>query len=75
MEIGTGLHQQRMQHQVSAGYGYAWDGDLTLNRPSRLSFRQTWGRLYGGSNAGVLYSNVTNGYPSLNVGFRAALVV
>ena len=59
----------------SAGYGYAWDGDLTLIGHLSFPFVLRGGDCFSGSSAGVLYSNVTNGYPSLNVGFRAALVV
>ena len=59
----------------SVGYGYAWDGDLTLIGHFAYPFVKRGGDLYGGSNAGVLYSDVTNGYPYSSDGFRAALVV
>ena len=54
---------------------HAWDGDLTLIGHLSFPFVLRGGDCFSGSSAGVLYSNVTNGYPSLNVGFRAALVV
>ena len=59
----------------SVGYGYAWDGDLTLIGHFAYPFVKRGGDLYGGSNAGVLYSDVTNGYPYSSDGVRAALVV
>ena len=59
----------------SAGYGYAWDGDLTLIGHLASPFVERGGYCDNGGNAGVLYSDVTNGYPYSSDGFRAALVV
>ena len=59
----------------SAGYGYAWDGDLTLIGHLAFPFVSRGGACDNGSSAGVLYSNITYGYPYYNGGFRAALVV
>ena len=59
----------------SAGYGYAWDGDLTLIGHLAYPFVERGGACNYGSVAGVLYSDITNGYPGYYYGFRAALVV
>ena len=59
----------------SAGYGYAWDGDLTLIGHLAYPFVIRGGYCSDGSGAGVLCSNITDGYPSYLHGFRAALVV
>ena len=59
----------------SAGYGYAWDGDLTLMGHLASPFVMRGGGCNSGSGAGVLYSNVTDGNPGTSYGFRAALVV
>ena len=59
----------------SAGYGYAWDGDLTLIGHLACPFVDRGGSCHNGSDAGVFYSSFTLGYPSLSYGFRAALVV
>ena len=59
----------------SAGYGYAWDGDLTLIGYLACPFVLRGGNCNNGSGAGVLYSNITDGDPNFSSGFRAALVV
>ena len=59
----------------SAGYGYAWDGDLTLIGHLAFPFVIRGGGCYYGSIAGVIYSDVTGGGPDYLSGFRAALVV
>ena len=59
----------------SAGYGYAWDRDLTLTGYLACPFFVREGLCDNGSNAGVLYSNITYGSHGSDVGFRAALVV
>ena len=59
----------------SVGYGYAWDGDLTLIGHLACPFVLRGGLCIYGSGAGVLYSDVTGGYGSNNSGFRAVLVV
>ena len=59
----------------SAGYGYAWDGDLTLIGHLASPFVERGGYCDNGGNAGVLYSDITSGYPTYHSGFRAALVV
>ena len=59
----------------SAGYGYAWDGDLTLIGHLACPFVGRGGDCGSGSYAGVLYSYITGGYPNIYYGFRAALVV
>ena len=59
----------------SAGYGYAWDRDLTLTGYLACPFFVRGGLCDNGSNAGVLYSNITYGSHGSDVGFRAALVV
>ena len=59
----------------SAGYGYAWDGDLTLIGHLACPFVGRGGNCGNGSGAGVFYSIITSGYPYNIYGFRAALVV
>ena len=59
----------------SAGYGYAWDGDLTFIGHLACPFVERGGDCNAGSGAGVLSSNITGGYPYYYGGFRAALVV
>ena len=59
----------------SVGYGYAWDGDLTLIGHLACPFVVRGGNCYNGSTAGVLCSGLTSGYPYHSYGFRAALVV
>ncbi len=59
----------------SAGYGYAWDGDLTLIGHLAFPFVERGGYCDNGSDAGVLYSVITDGSPYNYYGFRAALVV
>ena len=59
----------------SAGYGYAWDGDLTLIGHLACPFVRRGGDCASGSGTGVLSSNIADGYPDYNSGFRAALVV
>ena len=59
----------------SAGYGYAWDRDLTLTGYLASPFVIRGGSCFDGSGAGVLYSNFTDGHPYYYYGFRAALVV
>ena len=59
----------------SAGYGYAWDGNLILIGHLACPFVDRGGSCHNGSDAGVFYSSFTLGYPSLSYGFRAALVV
>ena len=59
----------------SAGYGYAWDGDLTLIGHMVYPFVIRGGNCNNGGGAGVLFSRFTSGYPYHDNGFRAALVV
>ena len=59
----------------SAGYGYAWDGNLILIGHLACPFVDRGGSCHNGSDAGVFYSSFTLGYPSYLDGFRAALVV
>ena len=59
----------------SAGYGYAWDGDLTLIGHLACPFVIRGGNCNNGGGAGVLFSRFTSGYPYHDNGFRAALVV
>ena len=59
----------------SAGYGYAWDRDLTLTGHLAFPFVIRGGTCYNGGGAGVLYSHFAGGYPDDGDGFRAALVV
>ena len=59
----------------STGYRYAWDGDLTLIGHLAYPFVIRGGYCSDGSGAGVLCSNITDGYPSYLHGFRAAFVV
>ena len=59
----------------SAGYGDAWDGDLTLIGHLACPFVGRGGSCFNGSGAGVLYSDITDGGPGGGSGFRAALVV
>ena len=59
----------------SAGYGYTWDGDLTLIGHLACPFVVRGGGCDNGGGAGVLYSGVASGYLHYNDGFRAALVV
>ena len=59
----------------SNGYGYAWDGDLTLIGHLAAPFIVRGGFCNNDNVAGVLYYNITDGYPHYYYGFRAALVV
>ena len=59
----------------SAGYGHAWDGDLTLIGHLACPFVGRGGGCSGGSVAGVFCSDITDGGPGGGSGFRAALVV
>ena len=59
----------------SNGYGYAWDGDLTLIGHLAAPFIVRGGFCNNDSVAGVLYYNITDGYPHYYYGFRATLVV
>ena len=45
----------------SVGYGYAWDGDLTLIGHLACPFVVRGGHCNNGSTAGVLYSYITDG--------------
>ena len=58
----------------SVRYGYAWDGDLTLIGHLDCPFVGRGGNCHSGSGAGVLYSDITDGYGNYNYGFRAVLV-
>ena len=59
----------------SAGYGYTWDGDLTLIGHLACPFVVRGGGCDNGGGAGVLYSSITYGNPGGSYGFRAVLVV
>ena len=59
----------------SVGYGYAWDGDLTLIGYLACPFVLRGGGCNGGGGAGVLFSDVAGGSPNIYNGFRAAFVV
>ena len=56
-------------------YARAWDNDYVLIGHSASPFVVRGGRCYGGSGAGVLYSNITNGRAHNTNGFRSVLVV
>lgn len=56
-------------------YGRAWDSDLVLIGHSCKPFVKRGGNVNNGANAGVFYSNITNGNSNNNNGFRPALVV
>ncbi len=52
-----------------------WDNDYVLIGHLAVPFVERGGGCNDGSSAGVLYSNITDGYPYYYDGFRAVLVV
>ena len=52
-----------------------WDNDYVLIGHLAVPFVIRGGGCDGGSSAGVLCSDITDGYPHHNNGFRAVLVV
>ncbi len=79
---GDGKNEQqwgwfRTLQQAMSGtqeYGKTWDNDLVLIGNSDYTFVVRGGDCFSGSNVGVLYSHVTNGFNYHTYGFRAVLV-
>ena len=71
---GHALHETK-QYQSVASTSQSWGGDYSYFVYSRYRWFLRGGYAYGGSLAGLFYSNSISGSSNSNYGFRSALLV